>query len=72
VLLCFKPTRRLAIIWGLVFQLVLALSMHLLVYFMLVMTCFYVLFLDDRTLHRFVFWEDGRFRSPRSRPPQTV
>jgi len=52
ILFILKSTRRIAFIWGLSFQLVLALSMHQLIYFMLMMSCFYVLFVEDQTLHR--------------------
>jgi len=55
ILFTFKSTRRIAFIWGLSFQLILALSMHQLIYFMLMMSCFYVLFLEDQTLHQ---WEN--------------
>jgi len=59
-LFVFKSTRRAAFIWGLAFQSVLALSMHQLVYFMLAMSCFYILFMEEKTLHKLTDWNNKR------------
>lgn len=47
-----KRLRPIALVWGFGFQMVVAMTMHLLIYFSLQMLCFYVLFLNDRTMHR--------------------
>jgi hypothetical protein len=47
-----KRLRRIGCLWGAAFQLLIALTMYELVYFSLQMVCFFVLFLDERLLHR--------------------
>lgn len=51
VLFLVKRLRPLGWLWGFGFSLMIALTMHQLGYFMLQMVSFYVLFMDDRTLH---------------------
>jgi hypothetical protein len=52
VIFSLKSTRRFALLGGCVFQLMLALTMEQLIYFMLVMFSFYVFFLKEETLYR--------------------
>ena len=51
-LFCIPALRPLAFGWGLAFQTMILLTMHQLVYFMLVMFSFYVLFVPPEQLHR--------------------
>ncbi|HLF18927.1 MAG TPA: hypothetical protein VI749_08590 [Candidatus Omnitrophota bacterium] len=53
VLFIIPSARRIGFIWGSCFQLMIALCMHQLIYFMLIMWCFYIVFIDEKTLHRF-------------------
>ena len=46
-----KRFRPIGFLWGGGFQLIIALTMHQLIYFSLQLVAFYVLFLDDSTLH---------------------
>jgi len=48
----YRPTRRLAMIWGVVFHLMIGLTMHQIYYFSLFLVCFYVLFMEDESLHK--------------------
>jgi hypothetical protein len=47
-----RRLRPLAYIWGIGFHLIIALTMHDLIYFSLQLVCFYVLFMDDENLRR--------------------
>jgi len=47
-----KSLRVVGLLWGLSFQLLIAATMHQLIYFSLVMLSFYVLFVDEKLLHR--------------------
>ncbi len=46
-----KKLRPYGLIWGVLFQLIVALTMYHLIYFSLVLLSFYVLFLDEKLLH---------------------
>jgi hypothetical protein len=50
-LLMSRKFRSLAMWWGLGFHLIVALTMHMLIYFSLSVLSFYVLFLDEKKLH---------------------
>jgi len=47
-----KSLRKIGLVWGLVFQMMIAVTMHHLGYFNLIMICYLVLFIDDQALHR--------------------
>ncbi|MEE3331055.1 MAG: HTTM domain-containing protein [Myxococcota bacterium] len=47
-----RRLRPLAILWGIGFHLIIALTMYKLFYFSFQMICFYILFMDDAWLHR--------------------
>ncbi len=49
-LFIFRRTRLLAIIWGVLFQLLIAVTMHQLIYFSLQLMVFYILFLPEERL----------------------
>jgi len=50
VLFVFKRTRLIALFWGLGFQVLIALTMHQLIYFSAQMLTFYILFFDENDL----------------------
>ncbi len=52
LLFMVKRLRPIGMGWGLIFQGLVALTMHQLIFFSLEIICFYVLFLEDRTLHK--------------------
>ncbi len=47
-----KRLRGVGLVWGLGFQLMIAATMHQLIYFSLVMLSFYVLFIDEKALYK--------------------
>ena len=47
-----KRLRPIGLLWGLIFQLMIALTMHQLIYFSLQMLTFYILFIDPSVLHK--------------------
>ena len=51
ILFGIKRLRTVGIIWGSAFHLGIAVMMYKLIYFSLQLMCFYVLFVDARTLH---------------------
>ncbi len=51
VLFILRPLRLIGVLWGLGFLLLIALTMHQLIYFSLQMSSFYVLFFDEAFLH---------------------
>lgn len=51
VLFLFRRTRPLAIVWGILFHLMIAATMHQLIYFSLQMMTFYVLFVPEKNLY---------------------
>ncbi len=55
-LFLIKRLRPIGFVWGLGFQIVVASTMHMLIYFSLQMLCFYLLFFDDKTLHEIRFF----------------
>ena len=56
VLFAVRRLRPLAFAWGAAFQLLVALTMKDLIYFSAQMMTFYVLFMDDATLHALRAW----------------
>jgi hypothetical protein len=52
LLFTFKPLRPIGFIWGFSFQMIVALTMRQLIYFSLDLLSFYVLFMDEKNLHR--------------------
>ena len=51
ILFIVPALRPLGILWGFTFQMLVAVSMEQLIYFSFQMICFYVLFIEERTLH---------------------
>lgn len=51
-LLTIKRIRPIGLLWGAMFQTMIALTMHQFIYFMLLMFCFYVLFVPEEVLRR--------------------
>ena len=51
VLFLIRRFRPLGYLWGAGFFLMIAMTMHQLIYFMLQMACFFVVFMENRTLH---------------------
>ncbi len=50
LLFIYKPLRKVGFVWGFGFQMMIAATMHLLIYFSLQMLVFYLLFFKEETL----------------------
>jgi len=52
ILFIFKSLRPIGLLWAFCFHVMMALTIHHLIYFILVVACFYLVFVDEKILQR--------------------